>query len=147
MTRYRLQDWLFWVLMLGFAGTETELVLLEHYEDPWQFVPLVLIACSAVVLVQHRRGGLAGRRRTLEVLMVLFIVSSLVGVVLHFRGAAEFQLETDPGIGTWDLMKKVAHAQAPPLLAPGVMLQLGLIGLAYAAADPARTSATQDAKD
>ena len=31
-----LRRWLFWMLWLGVAGTATELVLLEHYEDPSQ---------------------------------------------------------------------------------------------------------------
>ena len=29
------------ILVLGLLGTVTELVLLEHYEQPTQFVPLV----------------------------------------------------------------------------------------------------------
>jgi len=62
----------------------------------------------------------------------LFLVAGLAGLALHFRGAAEFQLEIDPAMGTWDLVKKVMRAKAPPVLAPGVMLLLGLIGLAYA---------------
>jgi len=63
--------------------------------------------------------------------MILFIVSGSLGVGLHFRGAAGFQREIDPAIGAWDLVKKAMRAKAPPVLAPGVMLQLGLIGLVY----------------
>jgi hypothetical protein len=33
-----LRRWVLGVLALGFAGTVTELVLLEHYEQPLQFV-------------------------------------------------------------------------------------------------------------
>ena len=68
--------------------------------------------------------------------MALFVVSGFVSMAAHFYGSAEFQLEIDPSISTWDLLMKVIHAQAPPLLAPGMMLQLGLIGLAYAYSDP-----------
>lgn len=131
----RLRGWLFWMLVLGLAGTEAELVLLEHYEDPWQFVPLVLVAGAAAVLALHRMRPDEKSRRALKALMLLFLVAGIAGLALHFRGAAEFQLETDPGIGRWTLVAKVMRSKAPPVLAPGVMLQLGLIGLAYAATD------------
>ena len=128
----RIRRWLLWVLVLGLVGTEAELLLLEHYEDPWQLVPLFLIALAMAALAWHTRRRDAASLRALRVLMVLFLVAGFVGVVLHFRGAAEFQLEIDPAMGSWDLVKKVMRAKAPPVLAPGVMLQLGLIGLAYA---------------
>jgi hypothetical protein len=38
-------------------------------------------------------------------------------------------------MGTWVLVEKVLRAKAPPLLAPGMMLQLGLLGLAYVFSD------------
>ena len=56
-------------------------------------------------------------------------------MVAHFRGSAEYQLEIDPDISRWDLLKKILQAKAPPLLAPGMMIQLGLLGLAYAYTD------------
>ena len=123
---------LLWVLALGLVGTEAELLLLEHYEDPWQLVPLFLIALAMAVMVWHTRRQDAASLRALRIIMVLFLVAGLAGLALHFRGAAEFQLEIDPAMGTWDLVKKVMRAKAPPVLAPGVMLLLGLIGLAYA---------------
>jgi NO-binding membrane sensor protein with MHYT domain len=119
------------VLALGLAGTGTELVLLEHYEDAWQWAPLLLIALAMAGLAWHWRRQDAASLRALRVVMVLFLVAGVAGLGLHFRGAAEFQLEIDPAMGTWDLVKKVMRAKAPPVLAPGVMLQMGLIGLAY----------------
>jgi len=41
------------VLVIGLIGTVTELVLLEHYEQPLQFVPLLLIVIGVVVLAWH----------------------------------------------------------------------------------------------
>jgi hypothetical protein len=128
--------WLFWVLVIGLVGTGTELMLLEHYEEPWQLVPLFLIAFAIATLALHQRRRDARSLRTFQVLMVLFLGAGLLGVVLHFNGAAEFQREIDPAIGAWDLVKKVMRAKAPPVLAPGVMLQLGLIGLVYTISRP-----------
>jgi hypothetical protein len=131
----RLRRWILFVLVFGLLGTEVELVLLEHYEEPWQFVPLFLIASAIGVIVWHTKRHDRASLRTLQILMLLFLVAGFAGVALHFRGAAQFQLETNPAMGKWDLVKKVMRVQAPPVLAPGVMLQLGLIGLAYAFSD------------
>ena len=128
----RVRRWMFWVLVLGFVGTETELLLLEHYDDPWQFVPLLLIVLGFASLLWYDKRRHAVSLRAFRIIMVLFIIAGFVGLVLHFRGAVEFQLETDPTMGRWELVKKVMRVKAPPVLAPGVMLQLGLIGLAYA---------------
>ncbi len=127
----RLRRWLLWVLALGLVGTEAELLLLEHYEDAWQWAPLLLIAVAITVVAWHAKLKDAASLRALRIVMVLFLAAGLAGVGLHFRGAAEFQLEINPAMGTWDLVKRAMHAKAPPALAPGVMFQLGLIGLAY----------------
>jgi len=126
-----LRRWILGVLVLGLIGTITELVLLEHYEKPLQLVPVGLIAVSIVVLVWHAMKGDAASRRTLVVLMTLFVLAGFAGFVAHFVGSAEFQLELDPEMDKWELLEKVMRAKAPPLLAPGMMLQLGLLGLAY----------------
>jgi hypothetical protein len=131
----RLRRWLIGVLLLGLLGTVTELLLLEHYEKPLQFVPLVLILAAFAVLYWHYRRPDDASLRWLKIVMILFVVAGFIGVAAHFEGSAEFQLELDPSISTWDLIMKIVHAQAPPLLAPGMMLQLGLIGLAYVYSD------------
>jgi NO-binding membrane sensor protein with MHYT domain len=127
----RLRRWVLGVLVVGLIGTETELVLLEHYEEPWQFVPLLLIAFAVAILTWHVKRRDLRSRRALTGLMIAFLVAGFAGLVLHFRGAAEFQLETNPAIGRWDLIKQVMTAKAPPVLAAGAMLQLGLLGLVY----------------
>jgi hypothetical protein len=131
----RLRRWILFVLLFGLLGTATELVLLEHYCEPWQFVPLFLIASAIAVVVWHTKRHDKASLRTLQMIMLLFLIAGFAGVALHFRGAAQFQLETNPAMGKWDLVKKVMRVQAPPVLAPGVMLQLGLIGLAYVFSD------------
>ena len=48
-----LRGWILGVLVLGLLGTVTELVLLEHYEQPLQFVPLILITLAVATVVWH----------------------------------------------------------------------------------------------
>jgi len=66
---------------------------------------------------------------------VLFALAGFAGVAAHFRGSAEFQLDLNPSMSMWELVEKVMRAKAPPLLAPGMMLQMGLLGLAYVYSD------------
>jgi len=130
-----LRLWILGVLVLGLLGTVTELVLLSHYEQPVQLVPVVLIVLALVVLVWHAIGRSTASLRVLLGLMVLFVLASLAGFAAHFYGSAEFQLELEPSLSTWELVEKVMRAKAPPLLAPGMMMQLGLLGLAYIYSD------------
>jgi hypothetical protein len=130
-----LRRWILVVMVLGLLGTVTELIFLEHYEEPLQFVPLVLIACALILLVWHALSRDAVSLRLLQIVMALFVLAGFIGVVAHFHGSAEFQLDLNPDIGTAELIEKVLRAKAPPLLAPGMMLQLGLLGLAYVYSD------------
>jgi uncharacterized membrane protein len=130
-----LRRWVLGVLALGLAGTVTELVLLEHYEQPMQFVPLVLIVAAVAAIAWQVTRNDAASLRAVEIIMALFVVAGFVGIAAHFRGSAEFQLDLNPSMTAWELVEKVMRAKAPPLLAPGMMLQMGLLGLAYVYSD------------
>ena len=126
-----LRAWILGVLVLGLLGTVTELVLLEHYEQPLQLVPVTLIAAAVAALLWHLLRRDLTSLNALLIVMVLFVLAGFVGIVAHFHGSAEFQLDLNPDMSTWELVEKVLRAKAPPLLAPGMMMQLGLLGLAY----------------
>lgn len=125
------------VLTFGLFGVLADLLTLKHFEDSWQLVPILLIGLALGTIVWYLAGGGAASVRLLQVLMLFFIVAGVAGVILHYRGNMEFQLEIDPSQHGWDLFTKVIHAKAPPALAPGAMAQLGLLGLAYAFRHPA----------
>ena len=131
-----LRRWILVIVVLGLLGTVTELVLLEHYEQPLQFVPLVLIVAAVGVLWWELRQRDVASRRATQIVMTLFVLAGFVGFVAHFQGSAEYQLELNPDMSNWELLEKILRAKAPPLLAPGMMLQLGLLGLAYVFSDP-----------
>ena len=130
-----LRLWILGVLVLGLLGTVVELVLLSHYEQPVQLVPVVLLVLALLVLAWHVMGHSAASLRVLMGLMVLFVLAGFAGFAAHFYGSAEFQLDLEPSLSTWELLEKVMRAKAPPLLAPGMMMQLGLLGLAYVFSD------------
>lgn len=133
----RLRRFLLAILFLGMSGSAAELLLLGHHEDAQQLIPLVLIGATLAVLAWHACSGRRASVRALQLMMLLFIAAGFAGIVLHFRSNMEFQLETDPSLQGQKLLFKVLQAKAPPALAPGVMVQLGLLGLAFAYRHPA----------
>lgn len=126
---------LLFILVLGLIGTAAELMLLQHYENGWQALPLVLIGLALLVLVWHGVTRGPASVRGLQAVMVLFLLSGLIGVGLHHNANAEFELEMDPTLRGFRLFRE-SLSGATPALAPGTMVQLGLIGLMYAYRHP-----------
>jgi len=126
------------LLTFGMMGTGIDLLLLDHYEEIWQMAPLLLIvaglAAAAAVAARPAAWSIAALRWT----MVLFIVSGIAGIALHYNGNREFQREMDPALTGWPLVVKVMTAKAPPALAPASMIQLGLLGMLFTYRHPAR---------
>jgi FtsH-binding integral membrane protein len=119
------------ILVLGIAGISLELWLMAHTEDVYQQIPLWLAAAGiATAIMVAARPSIASVRLH-QAVMVLFLVSGIVGMVLHFQVNIEFQMEMDAALSGLALYQKAILAKSPPALAPGAMIQLGLIGLAY----------------
>jgi len=131
----RLRLWIVGIIVLGLIGTMTELVLLEHDEKALQFVPLVLMVLAAVTLAWYAAAKSTASLRALQIVMGVFVLSGFAGMAAHFNGSMEYQLELNPDLDFSELLDKIIHAKAPPLLAPGMMIQMGLLGLAYAYTD------------
>lgn len=127
------------VLAFGAIGTFVELLLLGHYEEAWQLTPLVLIATSLITLAWLAVRPSAVGVRLFQSVMIMFLFAGVLGILLHVRGAGEFQWEMDPSQTRWTVFTKAVRSKAPPALAPGVMLQLGLIGLVGTYRHPAVT--------
>jgi hypothetical protein len=134
----RIRQILLCILLIGLAGTAAELLLLQHNEGATQLIPLVLIAVAFVAILWHAVHEGPTSLRLLQMTMVLFIVAGALGVYLHYAANVAFQREVDPSIAGRALLWKALTAKTPPALAPGSMLQLGLIGLAYAYRYPSR---------
>ena len=125
------------VLAIGMVGSATELILLAHTEDWRQWIPLILLAAALIALAWHWSSGSAISTQALRWLMLAFVISGLAGVYFHFQGSAEFKLESNPKLSGMALFWEAIRGKAPPLLAPGAMVQLGLMGLVYTYKHPA----------
>ena len=117
------------VVVVGIAGIGAELVLLEHWESPLQWTPF--IGMGAATLVIAAAGMRPTRRRILllRATMLALIVIGAVGTWLHWRSNALLELEMNPAAAGWPFVRRVLFG-GTPLLAPGAVLHLGLIGLA-----------------
>jgi hypothetical protein len=120
------------VLLLGMTGLLAELTLLAHYEDAQQLIPLALLALGIVGVILDLIVSRRWTRGIVQALMALLIVAGLLGVYLHYQGSREFQLEMDASMSGMNLMWHVLRAKSPPTLAPGAMVQMGILGLGYA---------------
>jgi hypothetical protein len=131
------------LVLAGAGGLALELLLLEHYDSPWQWAPLALLAL--VLLVGGALVARPGPRllRTFRGLMALCAAAGVLGVYLHFRGNVEFELEGDPSRGGLVLFWEAVRG-ATPALAPGALSQLGLLGLAVAFRHPLLRSSPSD---
>jgi hypothetical protein len=130
-TLHAVRRFLLGILVLGMGGTAVELLLLKHDEGWTQLVPLVLLGLGLAGVAWHAvRPGRASAS-TVRATMVGFLAAGAAGVYFHYAANVEFQLESDPSLGGRELLMRVLEAKVPPALAPGVMIQLGLIGLAY----------------
>jgi hypothetical protein len=119
------------ILVLGMGGTAIELLLLKHDEGWIQLVPLVLLGLGLAAVTWHAVRPGSASAGTVRATMAAFLAAGAAGVYFHYRANVEFQLESDPSLGGRALVMKVLEAKVPPALAPGVMIQLGLVGLAY----------------
>lgn len=119
------------ILALAMAGLLIELLLIEHFEDTWQLLPLILLGLGLIALAWHALAPGPVSWRVFGSLMALFIIAGFTGFYMHYTGNVEFELEQNPSAARWVLFRE-AMMGATPALAPGAMIQTGLIGLLYA---------------
>ena len=124
------------ILALGILGTCIELLLLKHTEGWWQWAPIVLMALALPVIGVVAVSSAAAWVRALRILMLVFVLAGVVGIWLHYRGNAEWELERMASLSGLDLFRHAVMG-ATPTLAPGTMVQLGLVGLLYTYRHPA----------
>ena len=118
------------LFLVGVVGTGIELLLLGHTEDVWQWAPLVLMVASLIILVWRATHTGSASLRAFQGTMVMFVLTGALGLWLHYDGNAAFEREMYSSIQGLDLFWE-AVTGATPTLAPGTILELGLLGLVY----------------
>ena len=121
--------------LIGIVATVAELLLIGHSKSPVQWIPFLMLALAALsfgwVIVSPNALSL----RVLQIVMVIVALSSAIGVYEHFMGNLEFQHEIKPNLAGWPLIWRTLKGGVP-LLAPGILFQVGLLGLLYSFRHP-----------
>ena len=133
-------------LLAGIAGTGAELLLLGHFESWIQIVPLGLLGLGLLAVVWQLTAPRAASVRALQAVAILFLTAGVIGVGLHYDGNSAFELEMYPSTSGMELVRK-ALIGATPVLAPGSMVLLGLVGLAYTYRHPELDQASWFSKE
>jgi hypothetical protein len=142
-TLKKLRSFLLAIFVIGLLGAGAELLLLEHTEDFKQWIPLLLMLLSLLVLGWHLTTRNRASLRVFQTTMLLFVISGLAGLFLHYQANIEFELEMYPSLKGVELFWKAIKGTTPPALAPGTMNVLGLLGLAYSYRHPALLEAAE----
>jgi hypothetical protein len=119
------------IFLLGSVGLAAELIFIGHLDDIAQQIPLALIAVATATLVWDASRPTAWSLKLVRVGAVLLVAGGLLGLALHYQSNVEFEREMYPDLAGLKLVRE-ALSGAIPALAPGALVQLGLIGLAYA---------------
>ncbi len=126
-----LRGFLLVIFVIGLLGAGAELLLIEHTEDFRQWIPLILMLLSLLLLGWHIAARTRASLRAFQGVAILFVISGFIGLFLHYQGNAQFELEMYPSLQGLELFRKAIKGTTPPTLAPGTMIVLGLLGLAY----------------
>ena len=121
---------------LGCIGLGAELVLLEHYDEWQQFIPLIALAAGLLSLAAVAFRATRVSVRVFQLVMLAFVVAGALGVYLHYSGNVEFELEMDAEMAGLALVWSALRG-ATPALAPGALAQIGLLGLIAMVRHPA----------
>jgi hypothetical protein len=140
---FTLRQLVFGLIVFGMAGLLVELLLLEHYDGWRQWIPLVLLGLGLIDVAIVFRNTTPRTLKGFRILMALYIVIGGLGLWFHLAGNMEFALERDATLSGLRLLLESVHG-GTPILAPGALTQLGLLGLAYAFRHPALGAASAD---
>ena len=131
-----LRDVLLLIVAVGTLGLAAELLLLEHYEEWTQWLPLAVLATVFVAALALWLRPVRATIVAFRAVMLVALGTGTLGLWLHFAGNREFELERDGGLAGWPLVRESLRG-ATPALAPGALIQLGLVGLALTWRHPA----------
>lgn len=115
------------LVLFGTTGLFAELVLLEHWHDSTQAIPLALLAMALAVTGLHVVSPTRRSAWLFQRVMGALVIVGALGVILHLRGNFEFEREILSDRAQGSILLRALQG-ATPTLAPGALLQLGLLG-------------------
>lgn len=122
--------WIIAAILFMASGTVIELLLLSHYEDTWQLLPIILIGLSLICFLMTfwlRQNWVV---QLLKLLLLGCVISGGLGVYFHLKANMEFEAEMHP-TQSWSTTFLESLSGALPALAPGSMILFAIIGYIY----------------
>lgn len=110
------------IFLLLHGGLILELILIGHYSSFWQYIPIVVLCLGLLSLFKFGGSLYVGKA-----IYCLIMISGILGVYLHIKNNWQFELEMYPAMGVGLLIKK-SLTGALPVLAPGTLVPIGLMG-------------------
>ncbi len=117
-------------IFMFLVGTGLELILLSHYEDEWQLIPIILLALGLIaftILLVRYSSILMSTTRSI---LVASGLSGLLGTYFHMKANFEFEQEIRSSLPTVELLWE-SLSGALPALAPMSMIVFTLLGFIY----------------
>ena len=124
------------LIVFGTVGLLAELLLLEHWEPGWQLTPLVLLTTLLVLATLALRRPSAALVRAMRTVGIVCVLAGALGAWVHLDDNVGSERRRNPELAGNALLWEGVRGRAP-LLAPGALLQLGLVGLLFAYRHPA----------
>jgi hypothetical protein len=112
-----LRSLLLGVVLLGNAGLQAELLLLDHADSATQWIPHIVLSVGLLSIVLVYARPTPRILSVFRVVMLVIVATGLLGLFLHYRGNAEFALERTPTLSGAALLWKSLRG-ATPALAP-----------------------------
>jgi hypothetical protein len=134
------------IIAFGAVGTAVELLLIGHYKEIAQWLPLVLLVLTAVGIILMIQKPTPTTLRLFRWLMAIMAVSALAGLYFHLHGNVEFKQETHPEVTGLSLYWQALKGGIP-VFAPGMMAYMGLLGLGFTFKHPNWQRVTAPAKE
>ena len=119
------------VLTFGTISIIVELWLVGHFADSNQLIPLAIAAMGLVSIAAVAVRPRALTLRLLQFTMLCYAGAGLIGISMHYQANVATQHETNPALTGRALFWSVVRTPAPPALAPGILVQLALLGLLF----------------
>ena len=123
--------WVLAAIAAALIATEAELIFVRHFgNNNGQMIAVVLTSMGLISVGWH-----AIARDTMSIvvfrfLMYLFLVFGIDGLIVHYNFAAQAALKSHPALAGLPLLYATLSGDIP-LLAPGMLIQVGLLGLLY----------------
>jgi hypothetical protein len=118
-------------IAVALTVTEAELIYVGHTgTNNGQLIAVVLVAAGLTVSTWHAIARNTTSIVVFRFTMYLFLVFGLDGMLTHYNAAVHAALKLHPTLAGLPLLTATLSGSIP-LLAPGMLIQVGLLGLVY----------------